>query len=473
MNTLSTAKHFSRAIVTFGLLATATSCTEEKDPTASLSAAQFTQSTLAITENAGEQVISLWLDVPAPSNGHIVIKAKAIVPSCYSTLPVSELGQVTLPIEAGQTTVSFKMTPTDNGNLDGTRLVKFSILTVTAGLRVGPYRELLISVNDDEGPVAANFETFSLNVRENTDVAGKINIVLAGAAPAEGVIVMKLQSTSGYGTGYATAPAAVGDKIFVTVPKGATSATVNVYPVNDQSFKPDRNINLRIIDATGGVSIGAGNEFWCAITEDDGHQITTISSVRETYAGESIILHGNNYIEGIVTSINNMPGGRVVVEDATGALPLQINTAQSLTRGDLVLVNLNNGLLRDSKGMLEVTQISEFEKLGVETVRVNKITLQDLIRSGDRMESQTVQLTGVSFTGADGAITFRGDNLVSDGQNTIIVRTTDGANFANEIVPEGLVNVTGIFTDLGDGVYVLYPQTRQDINKQQFMIRRD
>jgi hypothetical protein len=473
MNTLPTAKHFSRATVLIGLLSIAASCDDEKDPKTTLSAAQFTQTTLSFNENAGEQVISLWLDAPAPSNGQIVVKANAIVPACYSTLPATELGQVTLPVEAGQTAVEFRMTPTDNQSLDGTKTVKFSIASLTPGLRVGPAHELLVSVNDDESPEPVRFEEFSLNVRENTDVAGKINIVLGKPAPAAGTVVVKLQSITGYGTSYATEPAAVSDKIFVQVPKGATSATISVYPVNDQSFKPDRNINLRIIDATGGVTVGTDNEFWCAITEDDGHQIINISSVRQTYDGESIVLHGNSYIEGIVTSIDNVPGGRIVVEDATGALLLQFVTAHSLTRGDLVLVNLNYGLLRDNKGLLEVTQVSEFEKLGEEVVRINKITLDDLLRSGDRMESQTVQLTGVSFTDADGVLTFRGDQVVSDGRNTITIRTGDVADFADEIVPEGLVNVTGIVTDLGDGRYVLYPQAFQDISKQTFMIRRD
>lgn len=473
MNTLPTAEHFSRLFVLTGLLAIAAGCTDKEEPTSTLATTQFTLSESTFTENEGEQIISLSLDRPAPSNAQIVVKANAIVPSCYSTFPQAQLGQLTLPVSEGQTSVSFKIIPTDNSSLDGSKQIKFTISGVTAGLRIGSTHELLVSVNDDEVPVSAGFELSSMNVRENTDAPGKITVTFSAPAPADGILVFKLQSSSGYGVGYSTQPAAVGDKIFLQVSKDATYAKIEIYPINDQAFKPDRNINLKMIEATGGIKIGENSELWCSITEDDGHQITTIESVRQQYTGESTIIHMNSYIEGIVTSIDNIPGGRVVLEDATGALQLQFATSHSLTRGDLVLVNMNFGLLHDSNGTLEVTQISEFEKLGQDIVRTNKVTLADLLHAGKLLESQTVQLSGVYFTDADGTQTFRGDRILTDGDRTIIVRTGDLADFRDDVVPDGLLNVTGIFMKLAEDLYLLYPQERKDIKKQQFMLIRD
>jgi hypothetical protein len=466
------AEHFIRFTVVISLFAFTVSCKEEPDPTPlQTTTAQFTEPTLAVLENGGEKVISLSLDMPARTDGFITLQVNTLVPQTFITAPLASKGQVVLPVAKGQTLVDFKIIPSDNPSLDGCKVVRFSIASMSEGLTPGPLRDVTVSVNDDEAPVEASFEHEEVNIRENDPAAAPITIRFAHAAPAEGILIVRLQSTSKYGTDYTTEPAPVGDKIFLSVSHGATSAMIKVFPLNDAVFQVDRNINFRIIDGDGGVVVGENNSFWCAITEDDGYQLSTISSIRSMYHEGQVTIQGDTYIEGTVTSKQNVASGRVVVEDGTGALHIQITTPHALTKGDVVIVNLNHGVVRGQQGAIEVSQVSIFEKLGEGDVRVNKMTLDELYDRGAELQSQTLQLTGLVFPDADGELQMLGDRVATDGTRTVIVRTNSLASFGDEVVPDGLVNITGILVQYA-GAFYLYPQDYTDIKKQTFTLKR-
>lgn len=431
------------------------------------SAASFTQSTVILSEKDGARTIDVSLSKPATENGEIILTATTSGGSCFVTEPATENGQIRIPVQAGRNLLHFNVSPVDNKVLDGRKLIQFSITSLTKGLRKGDTRSITVSVNDDEGPVNADFTEAGMSIRESDQAGGKINIAFASAAPTDAVLVFKFTTKAKYGVDYITAPASVSDKIFVQVAKGATSASVSVLPLNDNVFKADRNINVELYDATGGLQVGDNTSFWCTINEDDGQQISTIFEVRSMLGADGITLH-DTYVEGIVTSISNVSGGRIVIEDATGALPIQLKVDNKVTRGDVILVNLDNGLLHLQQGVLEVKDVVSFQKLGEESLQVNKLSLEDLLRSTDRVQSQTVQITGVSFKQADGTTRFLGDQVVSDGNNTIIVRTIPVATFSDQPVPTGLLNVTGIFVNV-DGQNYLYPQDITDIRRQGLM----
>ncbi|MEI9921569.1 MAG: DUF5689 domain-containing protein [Bacteroidota bacterium] len=453
------------------MLFVAASCQDE-DPPVAEAAAQFTQSTLSFSESADQQQITLTLNIPAGSDGEIVLSTSVVNTSCFVTEPAVEAGQIKLPVKKGQALLSFTMKPVDNNALDGCKVVKFTITSVSSGLRKGVTSDLVVSVNDDESPVEASFELSGLNVRENAASGGSIDINFTSPAPADGVLIFSYETASTYGVDFITEPAAASQKIFLQVAKGATSASVKLYPVNDNLFKADRNISFHLVDATGGLRVGGNDALWCTITEDDGKMISPIAAVRSLLANDPIAIR-DTYIEGIVTSITNVSTSRIVVEDASGAIQIQLQPDHSLTRGDVVLLNLDKGTLHLQQGVLEVSDITQFEKLGEETLRINKYSLEDLARSADNMQSQTVQITGVIFTQANGSATFLGDRPASDGARSIIVRTNSVADFGDQTIPGGPLSVTGIYVNL-DGQSYIYPQVITDIRSgHTSIIRRD
>jgi hypothetical protein len=364
------------------------------------------------------------------------------------------------------------MIPSDNPVLDGCKVVKFTIASVTEGMERGSVRDLTVSVNDDEAPVEASFELEEVRFRENDPSAATIRVELGQAAPAEGVLIIKMQSANKYGVDFTTDPAAVGNKIFLHVPAGETSAAIKVFPVNDVTFKADRNIDFTIIDASGGVLVGIKNSLLFSITDDDGYQLSSIASIRSMYEDEDMIIHSDKYIEGTVTSIDNISSGRIVIDDGTGALQIQLITTHSLTRGDLVLFNLNHGLLHELHKVLEVSQVSEYERLGTGDVRISRMTLEGLYAGGGKLPLQTVQLAGLTFPEANGSLPMLGDRVATDGIRTITVRTNTMASFRNEVVPGGTLNITGIFVNI-NGTYFLYPQEFSDIRRQLHMLKRE
>lgn len=464
MKSLPQAKHFSHAFVLLSLFALASGCNE--DPSFVEATTQFTQTSLIVAENEGEQTISFKLDNPAPADGEITVRINAITPTCYSTFPVADFDLVKINVKKGDTRKSFKMTPTDNDDLDGTKAVKFTISSLTEGLIAGASKELLVSVIDDESPAPAGFEMVDHKVRENDISATKVSILFPYAAPADGVLVVQLQSSNGtYGVHYATQPQAVSGKIFLQVPKGATSVVFNLHSVNDNVLRADRVIKFTLYDASGGIKIGANDLFTCTITDDDGQQLTPIATLRSMYDGSPVIIKEDTYIQGVVTSVSNTLAGRVVIEDGTGGLPIQFLSGQMPTRGDVIFFNIRNAQVKTLQGTLEVGVVAGYEKIGEEEIRVDRISLPDLLGSTKRMESRTVQLNNIVFTQANGTTKLGGDRIVTDGTRTIIVRTGSGADFGDNVIPMGAVLITGIFTNC-DGLYVLYPQELKDIKRQ-------
>lgn len=462
MKSISLTEHFFRFSVLFFLLITVVSCKEDEQPVTSQSTAQFSQSNFAFFENEGERTLSITFDKPVAADGQIVLKINTSSPSALTTVPATVHGQMTLPVVQGQAQADFKIIAADNPSLDGCKVVKFSIMTVSDGMLPGSVTELVVAVDDDESPVDADFSQASINIRENDASAATIDISFKGKAPAAGILAVKLESVSTYGVDYVTEPAAVGGMIFLHVNEGQSKASIKLTPVNNSTFKADRNINLQLLESSGGVIIGMKDSFWCTITEDDGYQISTISSIRAKFNDDKVVIHGDVYVEGIVTSIDNLTSKRIVVEDGTGAIQIHLVKEHTLTRGDLVLVNLNYGILQELKGVLEVFQVSNFEKLGQDALRSNKLTLEELFQIGSQLQSQTIQLTGVSFIDANGSSTMFGDRIVTDGIRVLIVRTNSTASFKDEVLPEGPISVTGIFTSVG-GKYYLYPQEFDDI----------
>jgi hypothetical protein len=464
MKSLPLAKHFSRAFVLLVFISALSGCNDDSSPSL-ISRTQFVSSTLTVSENGGEQSIALAFDKPAPSDGEVIVTAVSGTPTCYSTSPILELGQVKVKVSKGDISRTFKMTPTDNSNLDGVRVVKFRISSVSEGLSTGASTEMIVSVTDDEEEAEAGFESTGLRVRENDPAITKIEIVFTHEVAAAGTLVVELGSTVGYGVTYTTQPTAVAGKIFLQVPKGATSAFISFYAINDNAVNADRDVRFTLVDATGGVSIGDNTSFLCTITDDDGAQATAIVTIRSMYSGAARSLESGTYIEGVVTSENNTLAGRVIIQDETGALAVQLLAENMPDRGDRVFINLTGTQLRVLSGTLEVGPVSSYEKIGEDVVFAEKMSLSDLLGLGKRVESKTVQLSGVTFPQANGTATLRGDRILTDGGQTIIVRTGANASFGNDVVPGGAVIVTGIFT-YADGIYVLYPQESKDIRKQ-------
>lgn len=217
-----------------------------------------------------------------------------------------------------------------------------------------------------------------------------------------------------------------------------------------------------------------------------GNSNTTIAQLKTQYA--TII--SNSYYQQITDSIiikgvvvcNDESGNvykQFVISDGTGAIIIGVNTTglyASLPVGQMIVLNCKGlyvggygklaqigDLYNSSIGrMPELTFKNHVKLIGSPTVEYNELTPLDITQSWlttEHMNSSLpvyAKLSGVKFDQADGKTTFAPDP--NDGTTTVVSRTvklgttpitfrfSTYANFANDTIPTGALNITGVLT---------------------------
>ncbi|NBP69889.1 MAG: hypothetical protein EBU52_14220, partial [Cytophagia bacterium] len=123
---------------------------------------QFTTANLTVSEAAGEQTVNLTLASAAPADATIEINIEntnVTYGTDYTTNPNGSSGKVTVAITKGQTSAQFKFTPVNNNLLASeVKTVTFTVGVVTGPIENGTTASFIVTITDDEGPSAVNFE---------------------------------------------------------------------------------------------------------------------------------------------------------------------------------------------------------------------------------------------------------------------------------------------------------------------------
>jgi hypothetical protein len=175
------------------------------------------------------------------------------------------------------------------------------------------------------------------------------------------------------------------------------------------------------------------------------------------FTGEVHTIGAEYFIEGTVTSVDNITPGKFFVEDAYGAIRVSITSGVTFSRGDVVLFNLKQGVVDLKQGVLEVAQVMNATLVAAGEISPASTSLEELLDDGGNFQSRYVQVSDLHFAEADGTVPMYGDHVASDGERTIVVRTTGFASFRNEALPEGNLRISGILTN-ENGILILHPQ---------------
>ncbi|NBW38525.1 MAG: hypothetical protein EBR30_26595 [Cytophagia bacterium] len=189
----------------------------------------------------------------------------------YTTNPNGSSGKVTVAITKGQTSAQFKFTPVNNNLLaSAVKTVTFTVGIVTGPIENGTTASFIVTITDDEGPSAVNFETSSSNTAEGNATGLNINLPLSAAAPGTGQILVNLASTTAvYGTHYTTEPAAVDGKVTLPVAVGDVAKTIKVLPINNANVNAARVITFTIESASTAVQLGTNIIHTFTINDDE------------------------------------------------------------------------------------------------------------------------------------------------------------------------------------------------------------
>jgi len=205
-------------------------------------------------------------------------------------------------------------------------------------------------------------------------------------------------------------------------------------------------------------------------------QIVPISDIHDMYDGEIIQITEPIAITGIVI-MDDTQGNfykEVVVQDQSSGLFLLLDTSKGLLQGDSVVINCQGLYLDDYSGLLQLgstpytdasgnMRLAGFnadkysKKLAVDLETHPKtITIEEL-NAGD-YQGQLVKLEHIEFIKSlEGKTYADAENLqaknrpaIDCGGNTITIRTSGYAYFADSIMPSGngsMIGVVSVFYD--------------------------
>jgi phosphatidylserine/phosphatidylglycerophosphate/cardiolipin synthase-like enzyme len=150
-------------------------------------------------------------------------------------------------------------------------------------------------------------------------------------------------------------------------------------------------------------------------------------------------LNSSVTIKGVVTNGAEL-GVIRYIQDNTGGLAIYSTTlAGQINRGDSIQIT---GTLVDFNGLLELTPASNLINYGTTDLPPNQfVTIPDF---NDTLESELVQLNGVTFNNAGGTFTGNTSYTFTSGgaQSTIYIR--NGSPIVGQIIPIGELDLIGV-----------------------------
>ena len=206
--------------------------------------------------------------------------------------------------------------------------------------------------------------------------------------------------------------------------------------------------------------------------------LVNISDLKDLYDENTITIENNYVITGVITTeeTNGNFYKESFLQDQSAGIHLKLNNAGGLYIGDSVKIHVQGLTLTDYGDMIQIQDLDiEQNVLKIATEKIivpYNVTINNLNMIKD--PCKLIQISNVEFTDtnssyADGISLTTGENEISDcNGNTITLRTSGYANFANNRLASGNGNIIGIFTKFGDEKQLLI----RDINEIQLNNQR-
>lgn len=243
-------------------------------------------------------------------------------------------------------------------------------------------------------------------------------------------------------------------------------------------------MNTRLINTSLALAFGAVAIVGCkkkidsppvnTIPQGD---VFSVTDLRNMYQGTSIKFEEDNKNVFAVVTADETSGNlykNVYITDGPSGLNVRLVTSGGLYIGDSIRINLNNTILSEYNGVLQLDSVDVDEnvvKLATNvTVTPIDATIDDVI-ANPALQSQLVRLTDVEFLNTDVGTTFadatnqisQNKTLVACGGSQVLVRTSGYANFAGATIPSGNGEVVAIVGQFNADKQLLLRNTT-DIN---------
>ena len=185
-------------------------------------------------------------------------------------------------------------------------------------------------------------------------------------------------------------------------------------------------------------------------------EIISIGDLKDMFTGSATVIDSNYSIVGNITTeeTNGAFYKEIYMEDLSGAVKIQLKASGGLYIGDSIRINISGVTMSEYGDLIQLDNIDvdqQVVKIATEKfVEPFESSINQLSINED--QSRLVKLNDVEFTEmgmtyADAINLTTGSRILSDcNGNTISVRTSGYANFADDTLPSGKGSVIGIFT---------------------------
>ncbi|MEE4198655.1 MAG: DUF5689 domain-containing protein [Bacteroidales bacterium] len=168
------------------------------------------------------------------------------------------------------------------------------------------------------------------------------------------------------------------------------------------------------------------------------------------------------------------------IQDHTGAIALHMDASGGLYEGDSIRIQLNGLKVGQYENLFQIdapdgngfTMDEYITKLDTRVdVAPEQVTILDIVSGMDYYQCRIVKLDNVQFIPSDTSKTYaNGDDLITENRtiedqdgNTLIIRTSGYASFANDAVPNGSGSLVAIVGQYRDDVQ-LYIRSAEEVN---------
>ena len=183
----------------------------------------------------------------------------------------------------------------------------------------------------------------------------------------------------------------------------------------------------------------------------------TIQSIRELYddLGANSVPEG--YIQGVVVSdasqgqVNNR---NIFIQNDGYGILVRFASQHSYNLGDRLQITVTDQELSEFNGLLQINNVSQANVINLGNVALPTpivVTVNELLNNFYRYEGSRIKIEGATLSGAGGQ--FSNGVTVDYGTGTIALFTSTFAEFANDEVPSGTVNITALVSEYTDSSY--------------------
>jgi hypothetical protein len=201
--------------------------------------------------------------------------------------------------------------------------------------------------------------------------------------------------------------------------------------------------------------------------------VLSIAELRALYVDKTVKIIGDSSIYAIVTA-DERSGNlykNIFIEDNTGAINVRLNNSGGLYEGDSIRIYLKNCYVSRYNGMLQLDSVSADNNVVKQATGRKRQPLDATIDQLKNLQARLVRINQCEFTGADLGKTWsdavnqstQNRTLTDCNGNTVLVRSSGYASFANQVIPSGNGSLIAVVSEF-NGDMQLYIRNPAELN---------